>query len=78
LLERELPAFDWRAQTPVTDDFIWNCTYAGGSFELSDDWGGLFILPRERPDQVVAVVAAALERTGWFCRQTSAAEAPHS
>lgn len=70
LLERELPEFTARGENPVLDDFIWKCTFAEGSFELSDDWGGLFVLPEENPENVVVVVAAALERSGHFCRVT--------
>lgn len=66
VLERELPGFKAYGEDPVLDDFIWKCTFAEGSFEISDDWGGLFILPKEFPDRVVTAVAAALERSGYF------------
>jgi hypothetical protein len=68
LLSSQLPSFRSVGGLPALDDFLWNCEYTGGSFELSDDWGGLFIIPLEQPAEVARDVAAALERTGYFKR----------
>jgi len=68
LLERHLPGFKATGSSPAPDDFLWSCTYASGTFELSDDWGGLFILPRSNHAHVVGDVSVALESSGQFCR----------
>jgi hypothetical protein len=68
LLEGQLSEFSCTASWPAPDDFLWECVYAGGTFELSDDWGGLFILPTSNNGQVVADVSSALEASGQFRR----------
>lgn len=68
LLEGQLAEFSYADSWPAPDTFLWECVYVGGSFELSDDWGGLFIIPTFNNDQVVADVSSALEASGQFCR----------
>jgi hypothetical protein len=66
LLATQLQELSYTGSWPSPDDFLWECAYTGGTFELSDDWGGLFIIPRSNFDQVVADVSSALERSGLF------------
>ncbi|WP_223904440.1 hypothetical protein [Rhodoferax lithotrophicus] len=68
LLQQWLPEFRAHAEPPVCDDFIWKCSFSGGEFDLSDDWGGLFVIPKEQSEDVVSTVAAALENSGVFRR----------
>ena len=68
LLERLLPGFQAQGNNPALDDLVWTCSFSTGRFELSDDWGGLFVIPLAEPEQVVSIVAEALERSGAFRR----------
>ncbi len=68
ILDKELPGLSVSGSQPSPDDFVWACTYDGGSFEISDDWGGLFIIPRSNPSVVSEQVAFALARSGRFKR----------
>ena len=67
-LRAELEGFDVVGSEAVLDDFVSRCRYAGGEFEISDDWGGLFIIPRANHSSVVEDLAAALVRSGSFER----------
>ena len=68
LLQRSLPEFQAQGDNPVLDDFVWVCSFSGGRFELSDDLGGLFVVPLTEAEGVVSAVADALERSGAFRR----------
>jgi hypothetical protein len=68
ILESQLPGFRASGSWPTPDDFLWTCSYDGGSFELSDDWGGLFILPVSDAERVLAEVSEALVASGSFER----------
>lgn len=71
ILDRRLHGFIASGSEPAPDDFLWTCSYAGGSFEISDDWCGLFILPRTHHGAVLADVTAALMASGVFERVAS-------
>jgi hypothetical protein len=66
LLDRALPGFAATAEQPMPEDFVWQCRFDGGEFELSEDWAGLFILPKDDADRVMALVADTLVQTGQF------------
>jgi len=66
LLEQALPGFNAKGEEPCPDEFVWTISYTGGEFELCDDWGGLFVLPRSNHDAVIADVSAALIVSGSF------------
>lgn len=68
ILEAALPELSVAASWPAPDDFLWTCSYPRGVFEISDDWGGLFIIPLSDPAQVVDELAQVLERSGYFKR----------
>ena len=68
LLATTLPGLQVTAQPDFTDDVVHDCLFDGGEFEVSDDWGGLFILARRDHARVIQAIAAALERTGDFRR----------
>jgi hypothetical protein len=68
VLASALPALEATAQPDLTDDYLWECRFEGGEFEVSDDWGGLFILARRDHARVIEAIAAALERSGAFRR----------
>ena len=68
LLERFLPEFQAQGSNPAPDDFVWVCSFSEGQFELSDDWGGLFVIPLTEAERVVSAVADVLERSGAFRR----------
>lgn len=74
LLGQQLPSFCAQGDSPAPDDFVWECSYEAGRFELSDDWYGLFILPVTDPGRVTAQVAQALEATGQFQRAQAKAK----
>jgi hypothetical protein len=68
LLASTLLGLEATAQPNFTDDHLWDCRFEGGEFEVSDDWGGLFILARRDHARVIEAIASALERTGVFRR----------
>ena len=68
LLSTTLPGLTSLGSDPIQDDFVWDCWFDGGEFELSDDWGGLFILAKRDHQRVIEAVAAGLEQTGAFRR----------
>jgi hypothetical protein len=68
LLASTLPGLQATAQPNFADEYLWDCRFDGGAFEVSDDWGGLFILAKADHERVIAAVAQALERTGEFRR----------
>ncbi|RDI96825.1 hypothetical protein DVT68_19930 [Dyella solisilvae] len=70
ILEGRLSGFRTSGSWPAPDDFLWTCSYDGGSFELSDDWGGLFILPLSAAERVLDEVSEALVASGSFERTT--------
>jgi hypothetical protein len=70
ILESALQGLSVTGTSPTPDDFLWVCQYAGGCFEISDDWGGLFITPLTNTAVVVEEVAAALVCSGLFKRVT--------
>jgi hypothetical protein len=53
----------------LIDHFISYWVYAGGSYEIDDDWGGLFVLPKENNSKVASDVEQALLRTGLFVKE---------
>ena len=67
-LERGLPGFEATLQVPAPEDFVWQCRFDGGEFELCDDWNGLFILPKDDAGRVIETVAEALEKAAVFRR----------
>ncbi len=71
LLERCLSEFQAQGSNPAPDDFVWVCSFSEGRFELSDDWGGLFIIPLSEAERVVSAVADVLERSGAFRRSAA-------
>lgn len=71
ILDRQLSGFMASGSEPAPDDFLWVCSYLGGSFEISDDGCGLFILPRSHHAVVLADVTAALMKSGVFERVAS-------
>jgi hypothetical protein len=68
LLAQSLPGFTSAGEQPIPDDFVWQCRFDGGEFELTEDWAGLFILPKGDAERVMATVADALVKTGAFQR----------
>ena len=71
LLERSLPEFQVQGSNPAPDDFVSVCSFSEGRFELSDDWGGLFVIPLTEVERVVSAVADVLERSGAFRRSVA-------
>lgn len=74
ILNERLPALIVSGSEPIPDDFIWSCSYKTGEFEVSDDWGGLFILPKSEHGKVVEEIGAALEASGQFRRIDAVAQ----
>ena len=68
-LRDHLPGFAADAACPAHDEVVWQCSFDGGTFELADDWAGLFILARADADRVIETVADALVRSGRFLRR---------
>ncbi len=68
LLASSLPGFAASAGQPVLDDVVWHCAFAGGQFQLCDEWGGLFVSASSDHQHVIEAVAAALVHTGEFRR----------
>lgn len=68
ILEQQLEGFVANGSWPSPDEFLWACEYSGGRFEISDDWGGLFIIPVNNTQTVIEDVAAALVRSELFKR----------
>lgn len=50
----------------VTDDYVWEIEFESGIFELSDDWGGLFIIPKSNHKNVIEDISKALVFSGYF------------
>lgn len=48
------------------DRFFSFWTYAGGAYEIDDDWGGLFVTAEKNNRAVIADVERALVATGQF------------
>lgn len=53
----------------LMDHFISYWVYAGGSFEIDDDWCGLFVLPQENNSRVASDVEQALLGSGLFVKE---------
>ena len=68
LLGQALEGFTCAAELPVLDDFVWQCHCPEGAFEVSDDWGGLFVMAKQDHARVIEAVADALEKTNRFRR----------
>ncbi len=75
-LRDHLPAFEADGHSPVPDDFLWNCRFDGGTFEMADDWAGLFIHADTGHERVIEAVADALVRSGVFRRRQPADARP--
>jgi hypothetical protein len=67
-LASALPGLEAATAPDFTDDHLWDCRFEGGAFEVSDDWGGLFIHATSDHARVIEAIAAALERSGAFRR----------
>ena len=72
LLGQQLANFSAKGSEPAPDDFLWSISYSGGEFEVSNDWGGLFILPKGNCTKVIADVSAALVASGAFSVKAAA------
>jgi hypothetical protein len=68
VLGQSLPGFESEGQWPAPDDFVWQCRFEGGTFELSDDWAGKFISADDDAPRVIEAVAEALAGSGLFRR----------
>jgi hypothetical protein len=58
------------------DERVWVMSYPGVRFEVSDEWGGLFVLPVADHPRVAEDVARALEASGLFIRASEAPASP--
>lgn len=67
-LGQGLPAFESEGHWPAPDDFLWQCRFDGGAFEVSEDWAGRFIIADDDAHRVIELVADALVRSGHFRR----------
>lgn len=72
ILESRLADFSAQGSEPAPDDFLWEVSYSGGTFEVSNDWGGLFILPRTNSQNVISDVSSALISSGVFIEEIAA------
>lgn len=68
LLSQTLEGFACSAKCPALDEFVWQCHCPEGAFEVSDDWGGLFVIAKQDHARVIEAVASALENTKFFRR----------
>ncbi|MEZ8187860.1 hypothetical protein ACED29_18815 [Shewanella sp. 5S214] len=50
----------------VTDDYVWVFEFESGIFELNDDWGGLFIIPKTNHKKVINQISKTLVSSGSF------------
>ena len=50
----------------VIDDYVWEFEFESGIFELNDDWGGLFIIPKTNHKNVIDQLSKALVSSGYF------------
>lgn len=50
----------------VTDDYVWEVEFENETFELSDDWGGLFIIPKSNHKNVIEQISKVLVFSGYF------------
>jgi hypothetical protein len=50
----------------VTDDYVWEVEFERGIFELNDDWGGLFIIPKTNHKKVIEQISKILVSSGSF------------
>lgn len=68
LLGQALEGFTCSAELPVLDELVWQCHCPEGAFEVSDDWGGLFVIAKQNHVRVIEAVARALEKSNLFRR----------
>lgn len=57
-----------RIEVGAVDRFISYWVYAGGAYEIDDDWGGLFISAAEKNRIVLSDIEQALLATGQFVK----------
>ena len=50
----------------VTDDYVWVIEFDIGIFELNDDWGGLFIIPKNNHKKLINCISNILVSSGAF------------
>ncbi|MBL4666701.1 MAG: hypothetical protein JKY04_04935 [Sneathiella sp.] len=50
----------------VTDDYVWEVEFESGIFELNDDWGGLFIIPKTNHKNVIEQISKTLVSSDSF------------
>ena len=66
ILKNDLKPTKVSMEDYVTDDYVWVIEIESGIFELNDDWGGLFIIPKTNHKNVIDQVSRALVSSGSF------------